>query len=43
MWKTDGKAGTTTTKKKSKEEEEGEGEKENAIDFPQASEQEKSR
>jgi hypothetical protein len=38
MWKTDGRAGTTATKKKSKEEEE-----ENAIDFPQATEQEKSR
>jgi hypothetical protein len=39
MWKTDGRAGTTATKKKSKEGEE----EENAIDFPQATEQEKSR
>jgi len=38
MWKTDGRTGRTTTEKKSKEEE-----KENAIDFSQASEQEKSR
>ncbi len=42
MWKTDGRAGTTATKKKSKEGEEEE-EEENAIDFPQATEQEKSR
>ncbi len=42
MWKTDGRAGTTATKKKSKEGEEEE-EEQNAIDFPQATEQEKSR
>jgi len=37
MWKTDGRTGRTATEKKSKEKEK------NAIDFSEASEQEKSR